>query len=595
MKELFSLNVYFKQYAWRILAGLLFVLLSNIAGIYVPVLVRQGLDEAVLQASIAAGLGRSVIAASVFKTALWFGFFIVIAAIVKGIFMYLMRQYIVVVSREIEYDLKNDIYSHYQKLDTSFYRKNFTGDMMARIGEDVSNVRMYAGPAVMYFANILFVFITVIFQMVSVNPQLTLFVLLPLPLLSYSIYKVSSIINKRSTEIQTQLSTLTTFTQETFAGIRVLKSFGAEQHFQNAFEKEGTEYRRRTMRLAFVNSLFFPIMLLLIGLSNLIVLYLGGLEAAKGTFTTGNIAEFIIYLNMLIWPVASLGWTTALVQKAAASQKRINEFLNTEPVGETAGTHEFVFQSEIEFKDVEFTYENASTPALTDLNIKVQKGKIIGITGHTGSGKSTIVQLLMRLYQPISGTISVDAVPINTLKMDDFRHHVAYVPQDVFLFSETIEQNITFGREDGQTTLEELNAVVQMAALDADLLQLPDGLQTILGERGVTLSGGQKQRVSIARALLRNAELYVFDDCLSAVDAATETKIIGNLKAHLNGKTAIIVSHRVAPLSFADEIIVLDEGRIAEQGSPEKLLETKGLFAMLYEKQAFEKESVQAN
>lgn len=567
------------------LMGIFFVFLSNIAGVWVPVLVRQGLDDAQFQSNWMAGSGMGSFVGGLIITALGFGLLIVLAAAVKGVFMYLMRQFIIVVSRHIEYDLKNDIYAHYQKLDTSFYRKNFTGDMMARIGEDVSNVRMYTGPAVMYFANIIFVFVTVIFQMFHVNPTMTLYVLLPLPFLSFGIYKVSTIINRRTTEIQTQLSLLTTFAQETFAGIRVLKSFGAEDHFNTAFEKEGKEYRRRTMRLAFVNSLFFPLMMLLIGLSNLIVLYLGGVEAAKGTFTTGNIAEFVIYLNMLIWPVASLGWTTALVQKAAASQKRINEFLLITPDSSQNGKLPFQFENEIRFSNVDFTYEGSTVPALSSIDFVLPKGKILGITGRTGSGKSTIAQLVMRMYMPSKGVITIDGKPIDDLEIESFRHGVSWVPQDVFLFSDSIKENIAFGKEDNSTTDAEITLAAEQAGLTRDIENWPAGLETIIGERGVSLSGGQKQRVSIARALLRDAALYILDDCLSAVDAATEMEIVKNFSQRLKGRSAIIISHRAAPLAFADEILVLEEGKIIEKGSRDSLIAQNGEFAKMFKKQ----------
>lgn len=588
MQELFALNIYFKRYGWKMLLGILCIILSNIFAVYVPVFVRQGLDEAVFYKHITTSLGGQVFISRIVWASLGFGFLIILSSLVKGIFMFYMRQHIVVVSRKIENDLKNDIYHHYQKLGTGFYRKNFTGDMMARIGEDVSNVRMYTGPAVMYFVNIIFTFITVLFQMFSVNPQLSLYVLIPMPILSYSIYKVSTIINKRTTDIQTQLSGITTYTQETFAGIRVIKSFGAEVNFKNGFEESGKEYRRRNLKLALVNSLFFPLMLLLIGLSSLIVLYLGGLEAAKGKFSTGNIAEFLIYLNMLIWPVASLGWTTALVQKAAASQKRINEFLETPPEEERANAAPLVFNHSLRFENVTFKYENAKINTLENLDLELQKGKILGITGRTGSGKSTIAQLLMRLYQPDSGNITIDGVNLDDMSLNDFRKHVAYVPQDVFLFSESIAENIGFGSEDEKLDFDKIKAAAAFAGLEKDLENMPNGLDTMLGERGVTLSGGQKQRVSIARALMRDAELYVFDDCLSAVDAATEMQIIRAFVDKLKGKTAVIISHRVAPLAFADEIIFLENGKIKEKGSRDHLLALNGEFASLYKKQSAE-------
>ncbi|MBL7810940.1 MAG: ABC transporter ATP-binding protein [Bacteroidetes bacterium] len=588
MQDLLALNHYFRRYSGAMWAGIVCIVLSNIAGVYVPVFVRQGIDDSVYLVQMAGDLGHNQLAGTIFTGALWFGLLVVAASAVKGVFMYLMRQYIVVVSRKVEYDLKNDIYAHYQKLSTGFYRRNYTGDMMARIGEDVSNVRMYVGPAIMYFVNIIFTFITVVFQMLRTSPSMTLWVLLPLPVLSYSIYVVSKIINRRNTAIQTQLSTLTTQAQETFAGIRVIKSFGAGKWFNLHFNQAGKEYHRLNMRLALVNSLFFPLMMLLVGLSMLIVLYLGGIQAAHGRFTTGNIAEFVIYLNMLIWPVASLGWTTALVQKAAASQKRINEFLDTEKEPVHTGTAPFTFEQSIQFSNVNFTYPGSSKPALDGISIELKKGKILGITGRTGSGKSTIAQLLMRQYEAGSGKILIDGKPLQEMDMYDFRRHVSYIPQDVFLFSETIAENIAFGLEEGTATRGQILAAATAAGLTRDIDAMPQGLDTMLGERGVTLSGGQKQRVSIARALIRQAGLYVFDDCLSAVDARTEQEIIRHFVQSLHGKTAIIISHRLAPLAFADEILVVQNGRIAEQGTHQDLLAAGGEYANLYKMQMHE-------
>ncbi len=586
MKELFSLNIYFKRYAGKMLIGVFCIVFSNIASVYVPVFVREGLNEAMFYLNISAGIGSSSFTEIAISASIGFGVCILMASFIRGVFMFFMRQKIIVVSRQIEFDLKNDIYRHYQKLDSAFYRKNFTGDMMARIGEDVSNVRMYVGPAVMYFVNIIFTFTAVLYQMFSINPYLSMYVLLPLPVLSYSIYKVSNLINKRTTEIQTKLSSITTFAQETFAGIRVIKSFGAERNFTHGFENENKEYRKSNLKLAVVNSFFIPLMLLLIGLSSLIVLYLGGIEAANGRFTSGNIAEFMIYINMLVWPVASLGWTTALVQKAAASQKRINAFLNTAPENLQEEGMPFKFTQEISFSNVSFRYENAKIDALHNINLTLKKGKIIGITGKTGCGKSSIVQLLMRLYEPTNGKITIDGVDLTKYQLSSYRNQVSYVPQDVFLFSETIAANIAFGSYEEDFNLAQVKEAAAFAELNADLNSLPEGIDTVLGERGVTLSGGQKQRVSISRALMRDAAIYVFDDCLSAVDATTEMKIIRTLSEQLKGKTAIIISHRVAPLAVADEIIVLANGEIIEKGTRQDLLNLKGEFAALSKMQA---------
>lgn len=586
MKELLALNIYFRRYAGKMLFGVFCIVLSNMVGVYVAVFVREGLNEAVIHRQIAAGLGGEALMGMVYSAAAGFVVLLLIAAALKGLFMYLMRQSIVVVSRKVEYDLKNDIYDHYQRLGLSFYRSHFTGDMMARIGEDVSNVRMYVGPAVMYFANIIFTFITVITQMLMVNTQLTLWVLIPLPLLSYSIYHVSKIIHRRNADIQSQLSVLTTASQETFAGIRVIKSFGAESAFFDDFSAKTSEYRRLNMRLAVVNSLFFPLMILLVGISTLMVLYLGGRAVEAGTFSAGNIAEFILYLNMLIWPVASLGWTTALVQKAAASQKRINEFLEHETEEDSANLHPFRFDRQIELLNVSFTYPGAVKPALININLKVPKGSILGITGKTGCGKSTLAQLLTAQNLPGSGEILFDDMPPQAFSRKEFNSHIAYVPQDVFLFSDTLAGNIAFGLAEGEESDEKIAEAAMLAGLGRDIAQFPMGLKTLLGERGVLLSGGQKQRVSIARALIKDAELYIFDDCLSAVDADTEKEIITSLTQKLQGKTAIIISHRLASLQAASHIVMLDEGRISEEGTFSELVRAGGSFSELYKLQS---------
>ena len=586
MKELLALNVYFRRYAGKMLFGVFCIVLSNMVGVYVAVFVREGLNEAVVHRQTAAGLGGEAMMGMVYTAAAGFVVLLLIAAALKGLFMYLMRQSIVVVSRKVEYDLKNDLYNHYQRLGLSFYRSHFTGDMMARIGEDVSNVRMYVGPAVMYFANIIFTFITVITQMLMVNTELTLWVLIPLPFLSYSIYHVSKIINRRNADIQSQLSVLTTASQETFAGIRVIKSFGAESAFFGDFSAKTEEYRRLNMRLAVVNSLFFPLMILLVGISTLMVLYLGGRAVEAGTFSAGNIAEFILYLNMLIWPVASLGWTTALVQKAAASQKRINEFLEHDTEKDETSAAPFCFNRQITLKNVGYTYPGAVKPALSNINLKVTKGSILGITGKTGCGKSTLAQLLTAQNTPGSGEILFDDIAPQAFSRKDFNSHIAYVPQDVFLFSDTLAGNIAFGLAEGQETDEKIEEAALQAGLGRDIAQFPLGLKTMLGERGVLLSGGQKQRVSIARALIKDAELYIFDDCLSAVDADTEKEIIQSLTQKLEGKTAIIISHRLASLQAAGHIVLLDEGRIAEEGTFSELVRAGGSFSELYKLQS---------
>ncbi|MSP58248.1 MAG: ABC transporter [Flavobacteriales bacterium] len=573
MRELLFLNQYLKKYQVWMFWGLLCVLLTNIFSAMVPILVRLGLDEALNQSIWISGNADAPIVGLVFQSALFFALAILLIAIVRGVFMYTMRQTLVVVSRKVEYDIKNLLFDKYQGLGEGFYRKNMTGDLLSRMGEDVSNVRMYIGPAIMYFANILFSFIVVIYLMFTVNAHLAFWVLLPLPLLSFSIYHVSKLLNKGNKLIQMQLSLLTASAQETFAGIRIIKSFGMEEAFGQKFNREGEEYKKRSMRLAKINSLFFPLMLLLMGMSTLLVIYLGGKEVEKGRFTPGNLAEFVIYLNMLIWPVASLGWTTALVQKAAASQKRINEFLQVENHQVLEG-QPFLFQETILLNQLTFTYEGKSIPALQNINLEIIKGKIIGVTGKTGSGKSTLAQLLAAQYytNPETQSILIDGVSLAAINIADFRRHLAYVPQDVFLFSETIRDNITFGIEDGKASEESILSAVEAACLDKDISQWPNGLNTVLGERGVTLSGGQKQRVSLARALIKKAELYILDDCLSAIDVKTEKAIIKNIQRWLSNSTTIVISHRIAPLRMASHIVVLDEGRIVAQGSHEYLM-----------------------
>ncbi|MEY3860174.1 MAG: hypothetical protein RIS50_455 [Bacteroidota bacterium] len=589
MRELLFLNQYLIKYGKMMVWGIIFILLTNVFSASVPVLVRLGLDEALKQSLWITGKGDALASSLIFQTALAFGLGILLVAIIRGVCMYYMRQTLIVVSRQVEYDLKNRLYSKYQKLGESFYRKHMTGDLLSRTSEDVSNVRMYIGPAIMYFANMIFTFVVVIYQMAQANASLTVWVLLPLPFLSYSIYQVSRRMNLGNKQIQEQLSVLTASAQETFAGIRIIKSFGMENTFSAKFQSEGEEYKKRNMQLAKINALFFPMMLLLMGLSTLIVIYLGGKEVEKGAFTPGNLAEFVIYLNMLIWPVASLGWTTALVQKAAASQKRINEFLTADEHQEVAGKP-FVFDRDIAIQNLNFTYEGKTQPALKNLSLTIKRGEILGVTGRTGSGKSTLVQLLSAMYYSSqdAANVLIDGVPLQDINLHDFRSHLAYVPQDVFLFSETIRDNIAFGIESGEIADDELQLAVNAACLQKDIPQWPQGLNTLLGERGVSLSGGQKQRVALARALVKRADLYVLDDCLSAVDAETERQIIDHLSLWLKDATAIIVAHRIAPLKMANRIVVLEEGAIIDIGTHEELLHRCEYYRNLNDSQSAE-------
>ena len=563
--------------------GILCVILSNFFAIYVPVFVRQGLDDAYFNSQLFGYSQSNILYKIIMFNALGFGIAIVLASVLKGVFMFFMRQTLVVASREIEYDQKNELFLKYEKLGEDFYRENYTGDLMSRITEDISNVRMYIGPAIMYFANVLFSFIMIITQMIMVNKHLAFWVIVPLPILSISIYYVSQKINLGNKKIQEQLSVITTHAQETFSGIRILKSFGAEKYFSKDFNDQGVEFQNRNLKLAMVNSLFFPLMMLLVGLSTIIVLYVGGREVEKGVFTPGNLAEFVIYLNMLIWPVASLGWTTALVQKASASQKRINDFLNREEVDLQDNAVVLSLSKQIDFNKITYKYIDKTENALTDVSFKISKGEIIGITGKTGSGKSTLLQLLTKQIQVQSGQIMIDDQSISSLHLNAYRKLIAYVPQDVFLFSDTIEANIAFGVS--EYSQDQLDEIIRITCLDKDIALFEHGKNTILGERGVSLSGGQKQRVSLARALMKNSDILILDDCLSAVDAETESRIIYNLKEVFQNKTVIITSHRVAPLQHANNIIILEKGKIIESGNHEFLIYFGGYYQWLFENQ----------
>ncbi|MDI1233772.1 MAG: ABC transporter ATP-binding protein [bacterium] len=588
MKSLLTINHYFIRYKWQLISGILFVILSNIFNVAVPYLVRQVFDEVQLKTTFLPNFANNqaqlAYSNSVLNTALWFGALILLASIIRGVFMFFMRQTLIVMSRKIEYDMKHDIFNHYQKLSQRFYRKNYTGDLMNRLSEDVGRVRMYIGPAIMYIVNLVFTFITVIYMMFSVNVEMSLYVLMPLPILSIAIYYISEIINKKSDKIQEKLSDITSLSQETFSGIRVLKSFAVEQSFLRNMETESENYRVKKMSLTLIDSLFNPMMLVLVSLSTLLTIYLGGKGVINGTFSYGNIAEFVIYVNLLTWPVASLGWVTSLVQRAAASQTRINQFLDEKPEITNQTNTPFHFSKTIEWKTVDFRYDEKTFDALSQINFTLKKGHTLGIIGATGSGKSTMAALLLRLIEPTNGKILIDDQPLDAINLDNYRQQIGYVPQDVFLFSDTIANNIAFGSKD-KDNRELIIKYAKQAHVHENIIHFKDGYETVIGERGITLSGGQKQRVAIARALIREPEILILDDCLSAVDQETEKQILSELKQVMQDKTAVIISHRLSSVVACDEIIVLEDGRIIERGNHQTLIELNGLYAEIYNKQ----------
>lgn len=514
---------------------------------------------------------------------------IIATTIIAGFLTFLMRQTLIVMSRHIEFDLKNEVFRQYENLSQNFYKQNRTGDLMNRISEDVSKVRMYVGPAVMYSINTIIRFTIVIVYMYNVSPRLTLYTLLPLPLLSYGIFKLSSEINKRSTIFQQYLSKVSSFSQEIFSGVRVIKAYSLEEQHQKNMVALANESKSKSLNLAKVQSLFGPLMMALIGISNLVVIYFGGIMYIDGTIKSiGTIAEFILYVNMLTWPVASLGWVSSMVQEAEASQKRLNEFLKTEPEIQNTNTEKSNVEGEIVFDNVSFTYEDTKIKALKGISFKVNKGETLAILGKTGSGKSTILSLISRLYDATDGAIKIDAKEISSLNLFDLRNSIGIVPQDAFLFSDSIKNNIKFGKEDA--TDKEVESAAKSAVVHDNIIGFNKQYETILGERGITLSGGQKQRVSIARAIIKNPPILLFDDCLSAVDTETEETILNNLFEICKDKTTIIVSHRVSSAKNASRIIIIEDGRIIQQGTHNQLVNQEGYYASLYLKQLSEKE-----
>jgi ATP-binding cassette subfamily B protein len=583
MRALQYLNKYLKKYFLKLLLGILITIISRIFSLFAPRLIGDSLTA--VENYLVDHQGDLV----ALKSLLLNNILIIIGAtLLSGFFTFLMRQTIINVSRCIEFNLKNEIFSHYQRLTQRFYKNNRTGDLMSRISEDVSKVRMYVGPAIMYSINTVTLFVCVITLMFSIAPKLSVYTLIPLPLLSLIIYKLSRVINARSTVVQEMLSKLSSFTQETFSGITVIKSYGLEGNTHKNFNTLALEAKEKNMNLAKVQAWFFPLMILLIGMSNLIVIFIGGQQYMNGEIEIGVLAEFIIYINMLTWPVAVVGWVTSVVQQADASQKRINAFLD-EPIEIKDGPGvEVAVQGEITLEDVTLVYPETKIKALNRVSLKVESGKSLGIIGKVGSGKSSILQLINRLYDPDNGKVLLDGHDIRDFKLEELRSHIGNVPQNAFLFSESIEDNIRLGKRDASE--EEIVEASKKAAIHKSIKKFKQGYKTLLGERGLTLSGGQIQRVSIARALIKNPKILLFDDCLSAVDTDTEEKILKNLKEFSQDKTTIIVSHRISSVKDADHIIVLDHGKIIERGTHQKLLDLKGSYFDLFNKQQNEKE-----
>jgi ATP-binding cassette subfamily B protein len=588
MKELQHVNKYFYKYRYRLLFGVVITITAKIFALFTPRLIGLSID-------VISNRVNGTITEDVFQKELFINIlYLVGAALIAGGLTFLMRQTIINVSRYIEFDLKNEIYKQYQRLSLNFYKSNRTGDLMNRITEDVSKVRMYAGPAIMYSLNMITLFVVAFFYMYNQSPKLTLYTIIPLPVLSALIYFLSKEIHKRSTVVQEYLSKLSTYAQESFSGISVIKAYSIEGLINHDFEVLSTENRQKQINLTKVQALFFPLMILLIGTSNLLVIYIGGLQYINGEIESiGIIAEFIIYVNMLTWPVATLGWVTSIVQQAEASQKRINEFLKEEPEIKNQNSSKSTVQGSVEFNNVHFTYSDTNIEALKGISFKINKGQTLAIIGKTGSGKSTILDLIGRLYDVGQGDIKIDGENIDKINLNDLRSSIGFVPQDAFLFSDTIKNNIKFGLVDA--TEEDVISAAKDAVVHENIEKFAKGYETVLGERGITLSGGQKQRVSIARAIIKSPEILLLDDCLSAVDTETEEQILNNLGRVSSGKTTVIVSHRISSAKNADYILVLDEGKIIQEGTHDQLINLEGYYKELYLKQLSESSEDSSN
>lgn len=600
MKHLQTLNKYFWKYRWLFFLGMIFIVLSNYFRILTPQVTKYVLNTVEVSLTHKAQSTKAVThydpLVSVFvqqlskdnatykAKVLYSGIILLILALISGLFMFLMRQTIIVMSRHIEFEQKNEIFNHYQKLDTNFYKTHNTGDLMSRISEDVSRVRMYVGPAVMYLINLAATIGFSVAYMLNENKELTLYVLAPLPILAFTIYYVNIIINRKADKIQALLSDLTTNAQESYSGIRVIKSFVQEKAMLGFFDKNSEEYRNNSISLAKTEAIYFPSMGLMIGLSTLLTIMIGGIYVINGSISIGVIGEFIMYVLLLTFPVSAIGWTASMIQRAATSQRRINEFLQVQPaIQNEAGAKKITLKGNIEFKNVDFIYPHTGIHAIKNFSLTIQKGEKVAIIGKTGSGKSTIAQLMLRMYDPQKGSIFYDGIDIKNIDLKSIRSQISYVPQDVFLFSNTVEDNIGFSQQ--SVKRDQIVLAARNAAVEREIATFPENYKTMIGERGVTLSGGQKQRISIARALIKEHEITVFDDCLSAVDAKTENEIITNLYQYLNKKTAVIITHRIFSLFSFDKIVVLKDGAIAEQGAHLSLLEMNGLYAEMYRHQ----------
>ena len=603
MKHLKSLNKYFWKYRFRLSVGVLFIIISNYFGVLSPQITGFIIDYVQSKLQLPGYQPKKTnanydilvdefiqkikdIDLNVRNVIILSGITILVLALLRGFFMFLMRQTIIVMSRHIEYDQKNEVFTHYQKLDTAFYKTHSTGDLMSRIAEDVSRVRMFTGPAIMYLINLTALISFSVFFMFKRDAELTMYVLAPLPILAFTIYYVNTIIHKKSEHIQSLLSDLTTNAQESYSGIRVIKSFVQEKAMLGFFEKNSDNYKKNAIGLARVEAIYFPSMTLLIGLSTLLTIMIGGLYHINNPerVSIAVIVEFIIYINMLTFPVSAIGWTASMIQRAAASQKRLNEFLHTTPdIKNSFSPQQVILQGNIIFDHVDFIYPHTGIHALKNINLQIRKGEKIAIVGRTGSGKTTIAQLLLRMYDVTRGKIRLEGIDIRNIDLKSMRTQISYVPQDVFLFSDTIENNILFGSRTGDIKAAIKAAI--MASIHTDISSFPEQYNTLIGERGVTLSGGQKQRISIARALVKDPQLVIFDDCLSAVDTKTEKEIISNLYEYLEGKTAIVITHRIFSLFQFDNIVVLEDGEIVETGTHDDLLSRNGYYAQIYASQ----------